>query len=118
MEWTCSRRRYVDASSFDPSYVGALTAQKVRRLIPLAATIVACVTMYYGSTRLARIVKINMTDSMPVGVYLVQTAPIGKQRIVVACPPPVAARLGLANGYLAKGSCASGAAPPSTHSMN
>jgi conjugative transfer signal peptidase TraF len=77
----------------------------------LIATIVICLTVYVGCTRLARIVKINTTDSMPLGLYLLETAPIKLQRIVVACPPTAAARLGLKNGYLANGSCSSGAAP-------
>jgi len=91
--------------------MGALTGPKARRVLLLVATLATCAAMYLGSTRLARVVKINFTDSMPLGVYLVHSAPIDPQRIVVACPPAVAARFGLANGYLAIGSCASGAAP-------
>jgi len=67
--------------------------------------------LYAGSTRLARLVKINLTDSMPLGLYLVHPAAIAPGRIVVACPPAAAARLGLKNGYLLAGSCASGVAP-------
>jgi conjugative transfer signal peptidase TraF len=91
--------------------VGALTGLNTRRGLLLVATIVSCAVMYVASTRLARIVKINMTDSMPLGVYLLRAATIDPQRIVVACPPAAAARIGLENGYLAFGSCASGAAP-------
>jgi len=82
-----------------------------RRGLLLVATIVSCAVMYVASTRLARIMKIDMTDSMPLGVYFSCAASIDPQRIVVARPPAAASRVGLENGYLAIGSCASGAAP-------
>jgi conjugative transfer signal peptidase TraF len=104
-------RLYTRPRRRDSGHLGALRGPQTRHALVLVATIVTCAVMYPASTRLARVVKINFTDSMPLGVYLVRPAPIDRQRIVVACPPEGAARLGLANGYLATGSCASGAAP-------
>ncbi len=67
--------------------------------------------MYAASSCIARVVKINTTDSMPIGIYLMRSDAIVPGRIVVACPPESAARVGLENGYLEHGSCPTGAAP-------
>jgi len=91
--------------------VGALNPSNARRAATLVATFAACAVVYVGSTQLARVVKLNLTDSMPLGLYLLRPAAIAPGRIVVACPPAAAARLGLKNGYLLAGPCASGVAP-------
>jgi len=92
--------------------VAAVSPSTLRRsAIALTATFVFCTGMYAASAPLARVIKINTTDSMPVGIYLMRPEAIAPGRIVVACPPEDAARLGLHNGYLERGSCASGAAP-------
>jgi len=67
--------------------------------------------LFLASSGIARVVKINTTDSMPIGIYLMRPDAIVPGRIVVACPPEAAARIGLENGYLERGSCATGAAP-------
>ena len=92
--------------------MGSVSRATTRRsVITLVATVLVCVSMYAASSLLARVVKINTTDSMPVGIYIMRPGPILPGRIVVACLPKDAARLGLENGYLERGSCASGAAP-------
>lgn len=67
--------------------------------------------LFFGSTQLARVVKINLTNSMPLGVYVLDTSSIKPRRIVVACLPIHIAHVGLQNGYLITGSCPSGSAP-------
>ncbi len=79
--------------------------------IVLVATLFVCAGMYAASFRLARVIKINTTDSMPIGIYVMRSDTIAPGRIVVACPPEAAARIGLENGYLEHGSCTTGAAP-------
>jgi len=92
--------------------VGALSdAKPPRGVIALIATLFVCAGMYAASSRLAHVIKINTTDSMPIGIYIMRSDAITVGRIVVACPPEAAARIGLVNGYLERGSCASGAAP-------
>jgi len=47
------------------------------------------------------VLKLNLTESMPIGFYLLRrTTTVHVGDIVIACPPPVAQRLGIANGYL------------------
>jgi type IV secretory pathway protease TraF len=72
-----------------------------------------------GSFALGRVVKSNLTVSMPIGLYSVRAAgTITRGAIVIACPPPEAQRIGVANGYLAPARglvadsrCSSGSAP-------
>jgi conjugative transfer signal peptidase TraF len=77
------------------------------------------ITLIVASFALSRVVKLNLTASMPIGLYaLHQTTAIRRGTIVVACPPPTAQRLGLLKGYLApargllpQSRCAAGSAP-------
>jgi conjugative transfer signal peptidase TraF len=65
------------------------------------------------------VLKLNLTESMPIGLYVIRrmtTVHVGD--IVIACPPPAAQRVGIANGYLARASgvipgsrCGEGSAP-------
>jgi len=63
--------------------------------------------------------KLNLTESMPIGLYLLhRTTMIHVGDIVIACPPLAAQRVGMANGYLTRaygitpGSrCVAGSAP-------
>lgn len=65
------------------------------------------------------VLKLNLTESMPIGLYLLRgTTNVHVGDIVVACPPPAAQRIGMVNGYLARaygvvpGSrCAAGSVP-------
>ena len=87
-----------DARRRDPINLGSLTKSGVRHALVLVATCAICATMCIGSTKLAQTVKINTTDSMPLGIYLLRPALVAPGRIVVACPPAAAVRLGLQNG--------------------
>ncbi len=56
--------------------------------------------------------SINLTSSMPIGIYQRQaTNSIHRGDIVALCLPKETALLGLKRGYLRKGSCPSGAIP-------
>ena len=56
--------------------------------------------------------SINLTSSMPIGIYQRQvTHAIHHGNIVAVCLPEQIARLGLKRGYLQKGRCPSGAIP-------
>jgi conjugative transfer signal peptidase TraF len=65
------------------------------------------------------VLKLNLTESMPLGLYLLRrTTTVHVGDIVIACLPPAVQRVGIANGYLARayglfpGSrCAAGSAP-------
>jgi conjugative transfer signal peptidase TraF len=47
--------------------------------------------------------KVNLTESMPVGIYLLEaTDKLRAGDIAVSCPPAAAQDLGLARGYLTK----------------
>ncbi len=59
-------------------------------------------------------VRINWTDSLPRGLYLVAPVPangLARGQIVVACPPPRYAVVGRVHHYLLLGKCAGGVAP-------
>jgi len=70
-----------------------------RRLIVAA---IAAILIVASSFALSSVVKLNLTASMPVGVYIVHTTKaLRRGAIVIACPPADAQRVGLRNGYLA-----------------
>lgn len=56
---------------------------------------------YFGGLRC------NMTPSMPIGVWRVQSnrGPVQRGAVVTLCPEPAAAALGRDRGYLAGGEC-------------
>lgn len=59
-------------------------------------------------------VRINWTDSLPRGLYLVNAVPKGgveRGEIVVACPPRFYAEIGRDHGYLISGGCHGDVAP-------
>jgi len=59
-------------------------------------------------------VRINWTDSLPRGLYLVAPVPadgLARGQLVVACPPATYAAVGRAHHYLLLGKCAGGVAP-------
>lgn len=59
-------------------------------------------------------VRINWTDSLPRGLYLVAAVPrngVVRGQIVVACPPRSYAEIGRDHGYLISGGCPGGVAP-------
>jgi conjugative transfer signal peptidase TraF len=70
-----------------------------RRVIVAA---IAAILIFASSFVLSSFVKLNLTASMPIGVYLVHsTKALRRGLIVVACPPSDAQRVGVQNGYLA-----------------
>jgi conjugative transfer signal peptidase TraF len=70
-----------------------------RRLI---GAVIAAMLIVAASFGLSSVVKLNLTASMPVGVYILQpTKALRRGAIVIACPPADAQRVGVRNGYLA-----------------
>lgn len=55
--------------------------------------------------------RINLSSSMPLGLYRVTSAPVEGDALVEACVPLGAADFALANGYLPPGDCPGGVAP-------
>jgi conjugative transfer signal peptidase TraF len=53
---------------------------------------------------------VNVTPSLPIGIYRVVDRPLSKGAYVLACPPTWAARLALSRGYLWSGRCPGGSA--------
>jgi conjugative transfer signal peptidase TraF len=51
---------------------------------------------------------LNLSGSMPVGLYAITREPLQVGQIVAVCLPPTVAQFGRARGYLATGACASG----------
>ena len=63
---------------------------------------IVAILIVASSFVLSSVIKLNLTASMPVGVYLVQpTKALQRGSIVIACPPADAQRVGVQNGYLA-----------------
>ncbi len=52
---------------------------------------------------------LNLSGSMPVGLYAIMQQPLQVGQIVAVCLPPTVAQFGRARGYLTAGPCASGA---------
>jgi conjugative transfer signal peptidase TraF len=88
-----------------------------RRILGLAGLFTIAVVA--ASFAFSTVIKLNLTESMPLGLYAVHPkAAISRGAIVIACPPPKAQRIGVANGYLApargllpESRCAAGSAP-------
>ncbi|HVT60549.1 MAG TPA: conjugative transfer signal peptidase TraF [Thermoanaerobaculia bacterium] len=55
--------------------------------------------------------RFNTSASLPRGIYLLRRRPPSRVGLVLACPPPWAARLALARHYLPAGSCPGGTQP-------
>lgn len=55
--------------------------------------------------------RLNLSTSIPPGVYLVTHDPIARGTIVLACLPPSVSALARARGFVPHGSCADGQAP-------
>jgi conjugative transfer signal peptidase TraF len=60
-----------------------------------------------GFLHLARL-RINVTQSLPTGVYRMETVPIHRGSYVLACPPPWAGELARRRHYLWSGTCPGG----------
>jgi conjugative transfer signal peptidase TraF len=58
-----------------------------------------------------RTLRINLTGSIPVGVYRVMGAPPARGAIVLACLPPGIAELARRRAYVPRGRCPAGTAP-------
>ncbi|HWG35195.1 MAG TPA: conjugative transfer signal peptidase TraF [Gemmatimonadaceae bacterium] len=56
-------------------------------------------------------IRINLTDSIPRGLYRVVNRPFARGSIVLVCLPKPAADLGRARGYIPSGACDDGSAP-------
>jgi conjugative transfer signal peptidase TraF len=54
---------------------------------------------------------VNLSPSLPLGVYRAIEAPLARRSLVLACLPRPVARLALRRGYLPAGPCPGGAAP-------
>ena len=55
--------------------------------------------------------RLNLTPSLPLGVYLLTGGPIENGTLVAVCLPEAAGREGLRRGYLRPGSCLGGFSP-------
>src|SRR4051812_7287753 len=56
-------------------------------------------------------VRLNMTGSIPPGLYRVTRGPVTRGNTVLACLPSKVAAFARARGYVPPGSCADGSAP-------
>jgi len=91
------------------------TTRSRRRAAPHAVVGFAALVVALGAVLAARVyLRINMTDSLPRGIYLIAPVPrngAGRGELVVACPPRLYAEVGRTRGYLLSGSCPGDVAP-------
>src|SRR5207244_933762 len=57
------------------------------------------------------LMRLNLSPSVPLGLYRMVDQPVTRGVLVVGCVPPAAARLARERGYLGGGSCPGGAQP-------
>jgi conjugative transfer signal peptidase TraF len=88
------------------------------RLAPvLGLSAVAACGVLLGVTLRAAGVRVNLSPSAPLGVFLASPLPSGhgaelhRGMLVAVCLPHAMAQVGRARGYLMRGSCADGTAP-------
>ncbi|MDR2055457.1 MAG: conjugative transfer signal peptidase TraF [Desulfovibrio sp.] len=74
-------------------------------LLPLSAFLLACACLWEAGFR------VNVTASMPAGIYRVASGTPERGDYVSFCPEKEAAELALERGYLQPGYCPSGAHP-------
>lgn len=55
--------------------------------------------------------RLNLTGSIPPGLYRIDDAPIVRGAIVLACLPPMTSRFARDRGYIPSGACDDGGAP-------
>ena len=75
----------------------------------LAGTVIACWAFEGAGIRL------NLTPSVPIGLYRLNRSPVGLGDLVAACLPESSGALGRDRGYLRQGSCPAGASPVIKH---
>lgn len=92
---------------------GLLRHGRLRRVRhrPLRRAIVPIAVAAIVATGPSLPIRLNLTPSLPRGLYLETTTPPVPGLLILVCLPEPPARLGLARGYLHPGSCPSGAAP-------
>jgi conjugative transfer signal peptidase TraF len=56
-------------------------------------------------------IRVNLTDSIPRGLYRVVDQPLARGSIVLVCLPNTVSDLGRARGYIPSGTCGDGGAP-------
>jgi len=59
----------------------------------------------------SRYIRVNLSPSLPLGLYRPVPLPLARNRLVSACLPPSIARLGRARSYLPPGPCPGDSAP-------
>jgi conjugative transfer signal peptidase TraF len=69
------------------------------------------VGMLLATAPIALGVRLNLTDSLPRGLYIETHERIGRGSLVVECLPLSLATFAMQRGWLGKGSCASGVMP-------
>lgn len=78
----------------------------------LVGTLSAAVGLFLVSGFLwAKGYRVNITQSLPQGLYKVVEQPAKRFSVVLGCLPPAAAPAALRRGYVGKGSCPSGTRP-------
>src|SRR5262245_46549507 len=58
-----------------------------------------------------RALRVNVTPSLPLGLYRVIHLPVHQGALVEVCPPQSLTSMALRRGYLGRGSCPGGARP-------
>jgi len=101
----------VRASHF-PQGKSKARSRTVRSLGVIAAGLAALLIQpFLPSLLLCLPWRINLSPSIPRGIYRRTREPLRRDGLVAVCLPPALARVELGRGYLGAGSCPSGATP-------
>ncbi|MGH7615765.1 MAG: conjugative transfer signal peptidase TraF [Gemmatimonadaceae bacterium] len=84
-----------------------------RPLTSVGRVIVCGAAVALGATIVSYIVglRLNLTGSIPPGVYVVTQEPIARRTIVMACLPSMASAFARSRGFVPSGYCHDGSAP-------
>lgn len=85
-----------------------------RRFSPgkIPAAVSGLLTLLGLFTLLApRTIRVNVTPSLPLGLYRIVDQPVSRGSLVEVCPPQACMALALRRGYLGRGSCPGGSWP-------
>lgn len=86
-----------------------------RKLLKLAKLTTVCAgtvaILSWGFSEFQKSFTINVTASMPIGIYRLTEDAVKLNDDVILCPPEREGRVGVERGYLLKGRCPCGSAP-------
>ena len=89
-----------------PSRGVRFSPAKIPAPLPVLLTLLGLFTLLTP-----RVLRVNLTPSLPLGLYRIVHRPVSREALVEICPPLDLTSMALRRGYLGRGPCPGGARP-------